>query len=206
MQLLLELNRNERVTWRGQFRSALNNSEVAPRPKQAQLPIWRGVGGTPASAVRAGQAGLNMVLTILAGHASFGEPLVAAYREAAIQAGHDAGKLKIAIASHGYIGETREQAVERFHPYYANYVRTMLGRTITRAHLEAATAENNAMGIGSPEDIVAKILYQYERFGHDRHFLQMDICQPVDQVERAIERYATKVVPAVRQAITEREG
>lgn len=206
LQLLMELNRSERITWQGQFRSSLNNSEVAPRPKQAQLPIWRGVGGTPTSAVRAGQDGLDMVLTILAGHASFGEPLVAAYREAAANAGHDVNKLKIAIASHGYIGETRERAVELFHPYYANYVRTMLGRTVTSAHLEASTAENNAMGIGSPEDIVAKIVYQYERFGHDRHFLQMDINQPNDHVERAIELYATKVIPAVREAIAEREG
>lgn len=54
LDLLRKLSRTERITWRGNFRSALQDAEISPRPIQRELPIWIGVGGTPQSAVRAG--------------------------------------------------------------------------------------------------------------------------------------------------------
>src|SRR5438876_8868928 len=47
--LLLKIRENEFVTWSGKFRPSLNNLPVYPRPLQDPLPIWLGVGGTPAS-------------------------------------------------------------------------------------------------------------------------------------------------------------
>ena len=201
LQLLQELNNNERVTWQGKFRSPLNNSEIAPRPKQNKIPIWRGVGGTPASAVRAGQAGFGMALAILGGNPLYVKPLVEAYRQAGISAGHAEEDLKIAITSHGYIGKTAEQAVNEFHPYYSNYIRTMMGRNIPKEQVTAAVSKNDALAVGGPEEIVEKILYQHELFGHDRFIMQLDICQPFSQVASAIELLATKVMPVVRREI-----
>src|SRR4030095_9010147 len=54
LDLLLNIRANESVTWSGKFRPALNNQTIYPRPLQNPLPIWIGVGGTPASFVRAG--------------------------------------------------------------------------------------------------------------------------------------------------------
>ena len=201
LQLLQELNNNERVTWQGKFRSPLNNSEIAPRPKQNKIPIWRGVGGTPASAVRAGQAGFGMALAILGGNPLYVKPLVEAYRQAGISAGHAEEDLKIAITSHGYIGKTAEQAVNEFYPYYSNYIRTMMGRNIPKEQVTAAVSKNDALAVGGPEEIVEKILYQHELFGHDRFIMQLDICQPFSQVASAIELLATKVMPVVRREI-----
>lgn len=205
LQLLLQLNQKERITWEGRFRSPLNDNEIAPRPKQKEIPIWRGVGGTPMSAQKAGQDGIPMVLTILAGNPNnFGKQIVTAYRQAGSAAGHDEDKLKIAIASHGYIGETSEQALDEFFPYYANYIGVMMERYISKHHLMTATSRNNALAVGSPEDVVEKIVYQYELFGHHRHILQLDICQPYDLVARTIERYATQVIPKVKEEISKR--
>jgi probable LLM family oxidoreductase len=201
LQLLQELNNNERVTWRGKFRSPLNNNEIAPRPKQSKIPIWRGVGGTPASAIRAGQAGFGMALAILGGNPLYVKPFVEAYRQAGISAGHAEEDQKIAITSHGYIGKTAEQAVNEFHPYYSNYIRTMMGRNIPKEQVAVAVSKNNALAVGGPEEIVEKVLYQHELFGHDRFIMQLDICQPFSQVASAIELLATKVMPLVRREL-----
>lgn len=204
LQLLQLLNKNERVTWTGKFRSPLNGNEIAPRPIQDEIPIWRGVGGTLESARRAGKDGLGMVLTILGGSPNFGKPLVDMYRTSGLAAGHPVQSLTIAIASHGYIAATREQAIEEFYPYYANYIKSMMRRYLPKSYVESATDKNDALAVGSPEDIVKKIVHQYELFRHQRHFIQIDICQPFDYVERALTLYATEVVPAVKKEISTR--
>lgn len=47
LDLLLRLRQETTITWRGRFRPALTAQPVYPRPHQAQLPVWLGVGGTP---------------------------------------------------------------------------------------------------------------------------------------------------------------
>jgi alkanesulfonate monooxygenase SsuD/methylene tetrahydromethanopterin reductase-like flavin-dependent oxidoreductase (luciferase family) len=60
--LLLKINKEEVVNWSGKFRAPLHNAIVIPRPKEGTLPIWRAVGGPPASAIKAGLAGVPMFL------------------------------------------------------------------------------------------------------------------------------------------------
>lgn len=60
LDLLLKLRNTTQVHWSGRYRPALTGQGVYPRPHQAQLPIWLGVGGTPASFVRAGILGLPL--------------------------------------------------------------------------------------------------------------------------------------------------
>ncbi len=69
-ELLLKLNEEEVVNWEGQFRAPLRNAQILPRPKNGSLPIWRAVGGAPASAIKAGYAGVPMFLAMLGGPAS----------------------------------------------------------------------------------------------------------------------------------------
>lgn len=121
MELLLALNENERVTWEGNFRSSLNNAEIAPRPLQDKLPLWVGVGGTPESAEFAGKLGVNMALAILGGDPKRFQPLVDVYRRAAIEAGHTANELQVGVTGHTYLATTTEEAKDEFFPYYSNY-------------------------------------------------------------------------------------
>ncbi len=67
LELLLKINENEKVTWKGKHRQAINNLGVYPRPFQEKLPVWVAVGGTPESAVRAATLGLPLVLAIIGG-------------------------------------------------------------------------------------------------------------------------------------------
>jgi probable LLM family oxidoreductase len=211
IELLLQLGDNERITWKGQFRSALNNSEIAPRPVQPQMPVWIGVGGTPESAVRAGRLGTGMSLAILGGDPAQFKPLVDIYRRAGAQAGHNLADLKVAVATHGYIAKTSQQAVEEFHPHYMNYFGTLMkerGRAFSMSHdeLRRMTSTNMALAIGSPQQIIDKILYQHELFGHSRFMAQIDIGgQPFSRIAEAIELLANEVAPVVRREINKRE-
>jgi len=206
-ELLQLLNRHERVTWSGKHRPSLNQNEIAPRPRQKELPIWLGVGGSAESAERAGQAGAGMAIAILKGEPEPFRPLAEIYRKTGAAAGHPPEALRIAITSHGYVGKTAGQAVDDFFPYYANYKKMRSGRIVEKSQLiDAASTAREALAVGGPDEIVEKILYQYELFGHSRYLLQMDIGQPLKKVAEAIELLGTKVAPAVRKAIKGRNA
>src|SRR5579864_3672933 len=44
LELLMQLNAAERVTWQGRFRAPLKDAPIPPRPVQRRLPIWVGTG------------------------------------------------------------------------------------------------------------------------------------------------------------------
>src|SRR5699024_12233751 len=81
LDLLQKINQEREITWSGQFRAPLNNAEVLPSPAQESLPIWRAVGGAPASAIKAGLAGVPMVMTQLGGTTSVFKTTVVSYRQ-----------------------------------------------------------------------------------------------------------------------------
>ncbi|MGG2200691.1 LLM class flavin-dependent oxidoreductase [Paenibacillus validus] len=210
--LLLELSAKERVTWDGRFRSALQDAEISPRPIQEPLPIWIGVGGTLESAARAGLLGKGMAMALLSGDPSFFKPRVDIYRRTYLEAGHPPANLKVSVNSHGYIAKTSRQALDEFYPYYANYWGPLMrerGRsfTITQSDFERFVRPEEGLAVGSPEQIIDKIMYQYEMFGHNRFVAQIDIGgQPFARVAAAIELLATEVAPAVRREIRRRSA
>ncbi len=207
MDLLLQLNNNKTVTWSGNFRSPLKDAEIAPRPLQKQLPIWIGVGGTPESAVRAGKFGVGMTLAILGGDPNRFKPLVELYRQAGKEAGHLPEALQVAVTGHTYIAETSQQAKNEFYPYYSNYWYYVnrqrgFGTKMTRNEFEQMASPNTALFVGSPEQIVEKILRQYELFGHRRFLAQVDIGGlPFEKVEKNIELLSTEVAPRIRKIL-----
>ncbi|MDI4645781.1 LLM class flavin-dependent oxidoreductase [Cohnella hashimotonis] len=209
LQLFLKLNESEKVTWDGRFRAPLRNAEIAPRPLQQRLPIWVGVGGTPESAARAGRHGAGMAIAMLGGDPARFLPLADAYREAGRRAGYDAEQLKIGITGHGYIAKTSQQARDEYYPYYSNYwsyVNRQRGMTfrLDRSDFERMAAPETALFVGSPAQIVEKILRQHEMFGHRRFLAQIDIGgQPFHQVAQSIELLATEIAPAVRRATSQ---
>ena len=63
---------------------------MAPRPLNSPLPIWIGAGGTPQSAVRAGQLGLPLNLANIGGEPARFKPFIDLYRATGLAAGHPA--------------------------------------------------------------------------------------------------------------------
>lgn len=207
MELLLKLNEHDIVTWSGKFRSSLEQAEISPRPYQNKLPIWIGVGGTPESAARAGRLGVGMALAILGGDPRRFLPLVDIYRQAGLEAGHDPDSLKVAVTGHTYIAQTNEEAKDEYYPYYSNYWYYVnrqrgMGTRMSRENLEQLASPETALFVGSPEQIVEKILRQHELYGHTRFLAQIDIGgMPFSKIERNIHFLAEEVIPLLRKAL-----
>jgi probable LLM family oxidoreductase len=209
LELLLRIRDEERVTWRGGHRAAIQDLGVYPRPLQQPLPVWIAVGGTPQSVVRAGTLGLPLALAIIGGQPERFAGFVQLYRQSAERAGHDAAALPVGINSHGYLAEDSRQAADEFYPSYAE-VMTRLGRErgwppTTRAQFEAARSPRGALLVGSPEEVTEKILFQHEVFGHQRFLMQMTVgSMPHAGVMHSIELLGTRVAPAVRAEVARR--
>jgi probable LLM family oxidoreductase len=207
LELLMQLNAAERVTWRGRFRSPLKDAPIPPRPAQNRLPIWVGTGGTESSIVRAGALGLPLALANITMPPAKLAPLADLYRSTGMQAGHAAGALKVSIATHMHIKKNSQDALNTFYPYYAAYFFTHTpsryrAQQITRADYDERAAPYGAIFVGSPQQIIDKILYERELFGHQRFLAQIDIGGlPFAEVARVIELFATKVAPVIRGAI-----
>jgi len=205
LDLLLEIRRAERVRWSGKHRAPIDDLGVYPRPVQNPLPVWIGIGGTPQSAVRAGRLGLPMTIAIIGGMPERFGAFVEKYRMAAERAGHAPSKLPVGINSHAYVAETSQAAADQFFgPYSAmmNKIGRERGWTaMTRSDFEALRSLRGALAVGSPQQVIEKILYQHEIFKHQRFLAQISVgAMPHAQVMRAIELFGTKVAPAVREA------
>jgi probable LLM family oxidoreductase len=210
LDLLLQLNASERVTWQGRFRPPLKDAPIPPRPVQRQLPIWVGTGGTPNSVARAGALGLPLALANIGLPPAKLAPMAELYRRTGSEAGHRAANLKVSVASHLHVQKNSQDAMDTFYPHYAGYFRNHApaqygAREISRSDYAQLASPQGALFVGSPQQIVDKILYEHELFGHQRFLAQVDIGGlPYAKVAAAIELLASDVVPAVRRAITAR--
>lgn len=181
---------------------------VYPRPVQERLPVWVAVGGTPESAVRAGMLGLPMALAIIGGLPERFVPFAELHRRAAREVGHDPLPA-LSINSHGYLADTREQALDESYPYVSEAM-NRIGRErgwppSTRADYDAAATLRGANFVGSPQDVIEKILFQHELFGHDRFLLQLSIGGiPHEGILRSIELLGREVAPVIREEIARR--
>lgn len=207
LEMLLAINKNEMVSWKGKHRAALNNSGVYPRPLQQQLPIWIAVGGTPASVVRAGKLNLPLTIAILGGAPEQFAQLTNLYRKSAADAGHDVEQLQIAINEHVYIADTSEQAADEFWPTYQKLM-NKIGKergwgAIMRDYYEHIRGPKGPLLVGSAEEVAAKLVYQYGLFKNTRFLAQLIAGEdlPHDKILNSIALFGTKVVPAVKTAI-----
>lgn len=200
LELLLQLNREERVIWEGQFRAPLNNATILPQPLNGNLPIWRAVGGPPASAIKAGRAGVPMMLTTLGGPASNFKIAVDAYREAATANGHDSKALPIATTSLFYVAENSQDALREYYPHLNMGMQAIRGGGYPKQQFAQAIDKRDALMVGSPQQIIEKMLYQYELFGQQRFMAQIDFGGvPMDKIEKNIELIATEIMPAIKK-------
>ena len=204
LALLLQLRDRERISWSGKHRAPIEHRGVYPRPLQQPLPVWIAVGGTPQSVVRAATLGLPMALAIIGGTPERFAPLVDLYRESARRAGHDPATLRVSINSHAFIADSSQRAADDLFPSYAE-VMTRIGRErgwppTTREQFEALRSPRGALAIGSPQEVIDKILRQHELFHHDRFLAQLTV-GPIahTKVMHAIELFGTRVAPVVRR-------
>jgi probable LLM family oxidoreductase len=203
LDLLLKIRANEFVTWSGKFRPALKNLPVYPRPLQASLPIWIGVGGTPESFIRAGTLGLPLMVAIIGGETHHFRPLVDLYREAGKRAGFKPEQLIVGMHSLGHVANTSKEAIDEFYPGYAESM-TKVGKErgwppMTRARFEAQAGPKGALLVGSVEEVAEKILRHSDALGGiSRLTFQMDSAElPHEKLMQTIELIGTRLKPLV---------
>lgn len=206
LDLLMKINQQEVVTWKGKMRAPLDHLGVYPRPLQDKLPIWLAVGGTPASAIRAAKLNLPMALAIIGGMPERFVPFVNIYKDAAVQLGRDRASLPLGINTHVYVAQSSQQASEEYYPSYAAMM-TRIGRErgwppLTREQFEANRSPRGYLMVGSVQEVIDKMLMEYELFHHTRFLAQMSVgTVPHKNILKSIELFGTQVVPAVRKAI-----
>jgi probable LLM family oxidoreductase len=206
LSLLLELNKKERINWKGKHRQPIENRGVYPRPYQASLPIWVAAGGTPASAVRAAKLGLPLALAIIGGTPEQFVPFVNLYRREAEKAGQETHKVRLGINSHVYIAGDSQKAADELYPSYAAMM-NRIGRErgwppLSRPQFDHSRSAKGALVVGSPQEVTDKILYEHELFGNTRFLAQMSMGNmPHKMVMHSIELFGTKVAPEIRKTI-----
>jgi probable LLM family oxidoreductase len=207
LDLLLQINNSKDglVTWEGEFRAALNDVEIVPRPKDP-MNIWLATGGNPESSIRAAALGVPIAYAVIGGRVSRFSPLVDLYHEAARQYDVPNADTRVAIASPGYIAEDAQDAKDTFWEAWGSTMAT-LGKVRgfaapSRAHYDAESGLDGALFAGSPEEIADRIIELHKKVGHSRHFFQMDVGQlPHDKFLRSIELLGTEVAPRVWKAL-----
>jgi alkanesulfonate monooxygenase SsuD/methylene tetrahydromethanopterin reductase-like flavin-dependent oxidoreductase (luciferase family) len=175
---------------------------------QNPLPVWIAVGGTPQSVVRAAKLGLPMALAIIGGMPERFAPVVDLYRDTARQAGHDPAKLPVSINSHVFVADDSQTAADTLYPAYAE-VMTRIGRErgwppLSRDQFEAGRTLRGALAVGSPQQVIEKILFQHEVFGHTRFLAQVSGVVPHRAILRHLELLGTEVAPVVRREVAAR--
>ena len=208
LELLLNIRENTHVHWSGKHRPALTGQAIYPRPLQNPLPIWVGVGGTPASFARAGVLGLPLMVAIIGGEPHRFRPLIDLYREAGIRSGHQPEQLKVGLHMIGFVADTTKEAADVFFPGYARTF-TEIGKErgwppTTRAQFDALRGPKGALLIGDVDTVAKKILYVNEALGGiTRITFQMGVSAvPQPKMLRAIELLGAGVAPAVNKQLT----
>jgi probable LLM family oxidoreductase len=203
LELLVELLKEEPVTWSGSMRAGLSNQEVYPKTERGQMPLRVGVGGSPESVLRAARLNIPMALAIIGGDPARFEPFARLYRETLAKLG--VPELPVSVHSPGHVAETDDQAIEEAWPgYEASFGKIGLERGWGPASKEHFLSEVNhgSMYVGSPETVAKKIVHALSSIGASRFDLKYDM-GPLShsKLTKSIELYATKVVPMVRDIL-----
>ncbi len=134
------------------------------------------MGGTPKSAIRTAHYNLPLAIAIIGGLPERFKYFVDLYRYTAEKLGH---QTRISINSHGFIAETIKEAIEISFPaikFQMDKIGTERGWSpMTKEQFEFSTTLRGTNFVGSPEQIIEKILYQYEIFKHDRFLIQFTV-------------------------------
>lgn len=206
LDLLLQINDNEQISWKGKFRPALKNQQVLPRAVNNHLNIWVAIGGTPESVLRAAKYGLPVIFAIIGGSPSQFKPLFEYYKKAYEQFGHDMNKFQVGVHMHSFFGEDSKKVSEEYYPLYSaqmNRVGASRGWPPYQPQQYAAGRSSNGhLIIGDANEAIDKILHMHELFGLTRFSAHMDVGGPSHTyMMKSIEIFGTKIAPKVRAAL-----
>jgi len=200
LELLLEINQNETVNWSGEFRPELKEAQVLPRPENdaGGLPIWRGVGNTPASAIKAGKIGIPLYQAHLAGAAQTYQNRIRHYKEAGYEAGFTDEELSVGTGGILHLADTTEKAFQTAYPHFNAGFRLTNGQDFPKRAFAQGKSAKSVTLIGSPDLVIEKMKYQYDLYKQQRFTIEADFGGlPLDEVKHTLTIFAEEVMPEV---------
>lgn len=203
LDLLLKINSEENVSWKGTLRAPMVNQTVYPRAtNDGKLPIWIAVGGTPQSVYRSAVLGLPLIVAIIGGMPSQFVKLIEFYKQEYLNAGHPEELMQIAIHSHTFVSEDPKVIDGYFENYKAQMDRIGSSRgwaPYTKMQFDGGRSEEGALFIGSANEVADKINNVKEFFGLTRFIGHMDIGDPEHDIQmKSIELFGDKVAAQVK--------
>ncbi len=206
LQLLVKINNENPITWKGKFRPALNKQLILPRAVNDHLNIWVAVGGTPESVVRAAKYGLPVIFAIIGGNPVQFKTLFKYYKDSYEQFGHDMKKFQVGVHMHAFFGEDSKKIADEYYPVYSAQM-NRIGSTrgwppYQLQQYEMGRGPDGHLIIGDANEAIDKILHMHELFGLTRFSAHMDVGGPSHaSMMKSIEIFGTKIAPKVREAL-----
>ncbi len=206
LELLVAIDREQPITWKGKFRAPLQDQTVLPRAVNNHLNIWVAVGGTPESVVRAAKLGLPVMFAIIGGDPAQFQPLFQYYKELYQHFGHDPKNFNVGVHMHSFFGENSKLTADYYYPVYSaqmNRVGASRGwGAFSRSQYDQGRGKDGAYLFGDANEAIDKILYLHEMFGLTRFSAHMDVGGPSHaMLMNSIEIFGTRVAPKVREAL-----
>lgn len=207
-ELLRRLWAEEGVDWDGEFRPSLKNVTTVPRPYAGLPRIWHGSATSLNSPELAAKHGDPLFTANAIQPREAYARLIAHYRERFEAYGHDPADARVAAGSGGLlIADSSQRAVERYKELYEARVAQSF-----RPHLEGRAGYNTpfrtiedaiANGpqlIGSPQQIIDKVLGYHSVYRHDLQSITVDGfgLSHGEQLE-TLQRFAEEVAPVLRR-------
>ena len=206
LELLLKINKENPVTWKGKHRAALKNQQVLPRAVNDHLNIWVAVGGTPESVLRAGRYGLPVIFAIIGGNPAQFKPLFDYYKKVYNHFEHAISKFQVGVHMHAFFGDDSQQTADEYYPFYSSQInREDSSRgwpPYQQQQYDMGRGKNGHLIIGDADEAIDKILQLQELFGLTRFSAHMDVGGPSHaSLMKSIEIYGTKIAPKVKEAL-----
>lgn len=206
LDLLVKINKENPINWKGKFRPALKDQLILPRAVNDNLNIWVAVGGTPESVVRAAKHGLPVIFAIIGGNPIQFKPLFDYYKNLYKELGHDMNKFQVGVHMHAFFGDDSKQTADEYYPVYSSQM-DRIGRSrgwppYQQQQYEIGRSKKGHLIIGDASEAVDKILHMHELFGLTRFSAHMDVGGPShESLMKSIEIFGEKIAPKVREAL-----
>jgi probable LLM family oxidoreductase len=206
LELLLKINKENPITWKGKHRASLKEQFILPRATNDHLNIWIAVGGTPESVLRAGKHGLPVVFAIIGGNPAQFKSLFEYYQKVYNHFGHDTNKFQVGVHMHSFFGDDSKQTADEYYPIYSSQMNRVGGSRgwppYQKQQYDEGRSSKGHLVIGDANEAIDKILHLHELFGLTRFSAHMDVGGPSHQsMMKSIEIYGTKIAPKVREAL-----
>lgn len=203
-ELFRALWENESVTWDAKFRPPLTDAVTVPRPLQPRLTIWHGSATSRDSVDLAAKYGDPVFSANVTNPIEPYADLIDHYRQRWIAYGHDPADARVGAGTAGlYVARTSQEAVERYRPLFEQRLQFAreTGLPVVFESIEDFVDRSSAL-IGSPQQVVDKVLRYHDRLGHEVMHLTADRGGLTTAEQRAsLELFQAEVAPALRATV-----